>query len=240
MLKSQNNKIVALHGQVGMAADWGDLSKLISSHGYEIDAVDLWSYLDGGELELEQFGMKLNEEYGEGHILMGYSMGGRLALHALIDRASKWRGAVIISAHTGLESGLRSERRSEDDGWAEMAGNLPWGEFLKLWNKQGVLGNDVMPCRSKLEEMSGKIASSFRCWSLAEQEDLLDKLSSVDIPVLWVVGEDDEKFTNVGVVADDRLENVQLMVVPKAGHRVPWEAEDTLVSGVVNWIKSEL
>ncbi len=240
MLTKRPDKLVALHGQVGMMSDWDSFIKAMSSHGIGTEAVDLWSYLEDGEVSMEKFGEELNADHDDGGVLLGYSMGGRLALHALLDQPRKWKAAVVISSHTGLSLEDRSLRRSVDDEWGGNVENLPWLEFLNLWNKQGVLGDDVMPDRGSFAYRKAEIARSFNCWSLAEQEDLLAKLSVIEIPVLWVVGEGDEKFCNIGKLATSSLSNSNLLVVPNAGHRVPWEVEGDLVVAISQWISDEL
>lgn len=229
-------RITALHGQMGMESDWDSLADRLARVGHELEAVDLWRYLEGGEIGLGAFGGKLNKDQDDGQVLLGYSMGGRLALQALIDQPQKWKAAVIISAHVGLSREERLPRRVVDDEWASKVGRLPWEGFLSEWNKQGVLGDDVMPDRSALEVRKAEVARSFKCWSLAEQEDLLEKLSGIEIPVLWVVGENDEKFCKQGERAVSRLKDAKVIKISNSGHRVPWEAEADLAGAIDQWI----
>lgn len=232
-------RIVTLHGQLGMASDWDAHGLALGENGHELVAVDLWNYLAGGVVGMREFGRMINEVDGE--VLMGYSMGGRLALQALIDAPQKWKAVVIVSTHTGLA--VEDERESRcllDAEWARKVEDLPWTEFLDEWNRQGVLGNDVMPDRSDLELKKKEIARSFRCWSLGKQEDLLEKLASVEIPILWVVGEEDEKFCMLGEQAAGAFKNARLIKIPNSGHRVPWEAEGDFLEAVERFIRDVL
>lgn len=233
-------KIVALHGQIGMASDWDSLAGKLAEGGHELKAVDLWSCLECGELRMEEFGRKLNEDQDDGQILLGYSMGGRLALHALIDQPQKWKTAVIISAHPGLPAEERDSRRIVDEGWSSKVLDLPWDEFLNHWNNQGVLGNEVMSDRSLLKDRRSEISRAFRCWSLAEQEDLLEKFQGLETPILWVVGERDEKFCKLGESACSKLQNATMFVISNSGHRVPWEVEGDLADGIIQWFGETL
>jgi 2-succinyl-6-hydroxy-2,4-cyclohexadiene-1-carboxylate synthase len=221
---------------MGMASDWNTHASKLIQYGYQLEAVDLWRYLEGGELGLEAFGEKLNKDHDSSQILLGYSMGGRLALQALIDEPKKWKAAVIVSAHVGLPQESKKQRRLIDNEWAAKLESSPWSEFLSEWNKQGVLGNNVMPNRNALEARKKEISRSFNCWSLSEQEDLLEKLSIIEIPVLWVVGVNDEKFCELGEVAVSRLKDAKVLRISNSGHRVPWEAEADLVDAIGQWI----
>ncbi|HEV8433755.1 MAG TPA: alpha/beta fold hydrolase, partial [Thermoanaerobaculia bacterium] len=65
-------------------------------------------------------------------VLVGYSMGGRLALQALVANAAFDR-AVIISAGLNLEEG-REERRARDEAWAKRFESDAWDEVMRDWN----------------------------------------------------------------------------------------------------------
>jgi 2-succinyl-6-hydroxy-2,4-cyclohexadiene-1-carboxylate synthase len=233
-------RIVALHGQLGMASDWDAHAIELTKLGHQLDAVDMWQYLESGEISLLEFGEKLNQGKDDGQIIIGYSMGGRLALHSLINQPKKWKAAVIISAHLGLPEEERRSRRRVDDEWASKVVTLPWSEFLNEWNKQGVLSNGVMPGRSALEVRKKVISRSFRCWSLAEHDNLLNKLAILEIPILWVVGENDEKFCNQAELAVSMLKNAKLLKIANTGHRVPWEAKEELINVLDQLIRDVL
>src|ERR1041385_1856831 len=76
-------------------------------------------------------------------VLLGYSMGGRLALQALIEGANFDR-AVIVSAGLNLEEG-RDERRARVDAWAKRFESDPWDDVMRDWNAQPVFGGHVLP-----------------------------------------------------------------------------------------------
>src|ERR1041385_616117 len=67
-------------------------------------------------------------------VLVGYSMGGRLALQALIEGAAFDR-AVIVSAGLNLEEG-REERRERDEAWAMRFESDEWENVMRDWNAQ--------------------------------------------------------------------------------------------------------
>ncbi len=236
-----------LHGAVGMAADWRGFAKNLAAAGIGSRAVDLWRFLDCCPMPLPDFGKTLNAEAsgevfrGSGRALLGYSMGGRMALHALLEKDHPWQAAVIVSAHPGLEVATdRTARRASDTEWATraLAGN--WQEFLDAWNAQAVLGD--APMRDK--QASGslvmrrrEIARSFVDWSLGAQEPLWDRLGEITVPVLWVAGENDPKFLALAERAVSLMPQAHLAIAPGAGHRVPWEAETWFADQVAHFFK---
>ncbi len=242
-------RIVALHGQLGMASDWDHFAGVSQRFGYELDQIDLWDYLQAGVCSMPEFGRRLTAESGgesgDGGILLGYSMGGRLAMHALLSdlEIGCWKAAVIVSAHFGLSSiEGESARREVDDAWEERAKSLPWSTFLSEWNKQPILSasSEQLSDRSMLEGRRVEVARSFKCWSVSEQEFLLEKMKQVNVPVLFIVGEDDKKFYdhNKEMMDSLQLENVRMVSIPSTGHRVPWEAADSFTEAVFGWLAS--
>ena len=236
-----------LHGAAGMAADWRGFAKNLAATGIGSRAVDLWRFLECQPMSLTEFGTALNAEAsgevfrGSSRALLGYSLGGRLALHALLEKDHPWQAAVIISAHPGLESEPdRADRRASDAGWASqsLAGN--WQQFLDAWNAQAILGSAPLRDRqasSSLITRRREVARSFVDWSLGAQQPLWDRLHEITIPVLWVVGENDVKFRTLAERAVSLIPNAHLAIAPSAGHRVPWEAEAWFTDQVAHFLK---
>ena len=226
-----------LHGAVGMAADWRDFAKCLAERKTGSRAVDLWRFLECEPMPIANFGAAFNADAGDNtrgtpKVLLGYSMGGRLALHALLENPHPWQAAVIISSHPGLENlADREARRAADAEWATRALTLPWADFLSAWDAQPVLGTPFPRPPGAAGAMSMRrreIARSFVDWSLGAQRPLWERLPEIDIPVLWVAGENDAKFLELAHRAVDLMPRATLAVAPGAGHRVPWEARDWL------------
>ncbi len=234
-----------LHGAVGMAADWRGFAKNLAATGIGSRAVDLWRFLDCAPMPLADFGTALNAEAsgevfrGSSRALLGYSMGGRMSLHALLEKDHPWQAAVIVSAHPGLEAD-RASRRASDAEWATQALAGNWQQFLDAWNTQSILGTAPMRDRQasgSLIMRRREIARSFVDWSLGNQEPLWDRLHEISIPVLWVVGENDPKFLALAQRAVALIPNAHLAIAPGAGHRVPWEAESWFADQVAHFLK---
>ena len=237
-----------LHGAVGMAADWRELAKSLAPAGVSTRAVDLWRFLDCCPMSLPDFGKALNAEAsgeisrsGSNRALLGYSMGGRLALHSLLAQPHPWQAAIIVSAHPGLENEAdRAARRSTDIAWATQTLTGNWQQFLDAWNGQSVLGPTLMrdpQASGSLVMRRREIARSFVDWSLGAQEPLWHRLAEISIPVLWIAGENDAKFLALAQRAVSLTPAAQLVIAPACGHRVPWEAPDWFADQVARFLK---
>ena len=234
-----------LHGAVGMAADWRDFAKCLAEKKTGSRAVDLWRFLECEPMPLANFGAAFNADAGDNarstpKVLSGYSMGGRLALHALLENNPPWQAAVIVSAHPGLENETEREaRRAADAEWATRALTLPWPDFLTAWDTQPVLGA-AFPrppgAAGALAMRRREIARGFVDWSLGAQQPLWDRLHEITVPVLWVAGENDAKFLDLARRAVERMLRATLAIAPGAGHRVPWEARDWLAAETARFL----
>lgn len=225
-----------LHGAVGAASDWRSLASGFAAHGISTRAVDLWRFLQCESVNMREFARRLNADAAgeisrsQRRILIGYSMGGRLALHALLENGP-WDAAVIISANPGLRDPQEiAERRSQDAHWATRALTESWADFLSAWNQQPILGGAMRDEREdkKLIQRRREIARSFVDWSIGNQENLWDILTEIKIPVLWIAGENDAKFSAIAEEAAAKSPSFSLAIAPDAGHRVPWENETWL------------
>lgn len=241
-----NGMIWALHGAVGMADDWKVFSSHMAEHGHMTRRVDLWRFLSCCPMSLREFGQALNEEVrrvDENPVLLGYSMGARLALHALLDDPELWEGSVLVAPHIGLAEEERPARQVKDAEWATKALSRDWGGFLDEWNSQDVLSNKSTESselglgdRRMLGPRRQQVARSFMDWSTGVQDDLRVELKRIASPVLWVVGDEDEKFKAIGQEGVNLLPRAELSCVEGSGHRVPWEQPKVFANKVASWI----
>lgn len=235
-----------LHGAVGAASDWRSLASALAKHGISTRAVDLWRFLQCESVSMPDFGKRLNADAAgeisrsQRRILIGYSMGGRLALHALLE-GGPWDAAIIISANPGLRDPQEaSQRRSQDAHWATRALTDSWTDFLNAWNNQSILGGAQRDEREdkKLIQRRREIARSFVDWSVGNQESLWDRLTEIKIPVLWIAGELDQKFSTIAEEAAAKSSNFSSSIAPATGHRVPWENEAWLTERIHAFISA--
>jgi 2-succinyl-6-hydroxy-2,4-cyclohexadiene-1-carboxylate synthase len=198
--------LTALHGFLGLPSDWDFLKKA----GFAVETPPLSTVPPAGD------------------VLLGYSMGGRLALHALLSGAT-YRRAVIVSAGLGIEDRVaREERQQTDERWARMFEKQPWPRVMNEWNIQPVFGGHVMK-REELDFDRRELARQLREWSPGVLPSVAWRLQEIRVPVLWIAGEKDAKYIAEGERAVSRLPDAELWICPGAGHRVPWEQPERFV-----------
>ena len=164
--------------------------------------------------------------------LVGYSMGGRLALGLLVRHAGLFHSATLIGASPGLSTaGERADRVARDEEWARLLDEegldtfvAAW-EALPLWATQaGVPAERLARQRAIRRSHDPRgLARSLRVVGLGRMPDYRDRLAGVDVPVRLVVGARDPKFRALAEEMTSRLPRSTVVAVPGAGHNVVLE-----------------
>lgn len=226
-----------LHGNLGSPADWKPVMEVLRAGEVEARALNLWKYLECCPKSLKDMGRVLCSEIAaqDKHPwLCGYSLGGRLAMQAVLAHPPLWKGAVFVSANPGMEDETaKAARRAKDAEWAVKCLSAPWEDFLKEWDAQGVFeGGPPPPDRSSLKPWRKSISRAFIDWSVGAQENLAPLLKQSPVPQLWIAGERDPKFTALA----RRAAGEQAVIIPRAGHRLLLEAPARLAESLQQFI----
>ncbi len=215
--------LYALHGFLGTPADWDALLKK-NELKYALKAPNLFEKSPSSTLLswAKDFNQEAANFKGKRY-LMGYSLGGRLALHALLQNPSLWNAAIIISANPGLTSQEEKLKKSqENERWAHRFENEAWEQLMKEWNEQGVFKESFTFERREKDYSRSALAAALRNWSLDSQENLTSKIATLSQPILWIVGDKDPKLSYLNQLT---LKNPlsKICRIPDAGHRAPWQ-----------------
>ncbi|MGI8601978.1 MAG: alpha/beta fold hydrolase [Verrucomicrobiales bacterium] len=227
--------IWALHGMVGDPTDWDFLQPHLP-----LLARQLWGEVDSYRAWARGFCNDVKQR-DDAPILLGYSMGARLALHALLEDPKLWRGAILVSGHTGIRDyQARRIRGLQDDEWSQKLRAVPWDVFLKIWNDQSIFHGSAPPGeRLTTFRWRQSIIRSFDHWGLGRQEDLLPRLAELPMPVLWICGEMDAKYIAIARNAIGVLPCARLEILAGCGHRVPWEAPQEFLQVLKRFLAQE-
>lgn len=237
-----------LHGFLGFKSDWDVFKKdFLPSVSF---AYSIEDFLPNSNREKNYFvpwAKKFNtfvfssnnNQIKDKNILIGYSLGGRLALHSLAESNNHWDGVIIISANPGLSDKNEKEARIKNDqNWANRFLIEPWESVITTWNSQGVFsGQKNTFNRQESLYNREKIAEVIDGFSLGKQEDLRYIIKNIKIPVLWISGELDTKFASIGKEISLINKNINSVIIQNTGHRVPWEAPERFKELCTNFIK---
>ena len=172
----------------------------------------------------------LNKLAIEQCFLVGYSMGGRIALYLTIFFPQYFQGVILESASPGLETRPKRDRRIEQD--LRLAARLEsqdLTQFLKQWYANPLFAsfvrhpdyNRAIARRQRNDPI--KLARSLRYMGLGMQPSLWRYLKDVRVPILLVVGEFDAKFIAINQKIASLCLQSKLRIVKNSGHNVHFE-----------------
>ncbi len=232
-------KMYALHGFLGRPTDWDPIPQGVRE---SFEALDLFAVAHPSE-GLTQWGVAFNglvaKQPAHKRILLGYSLGGRLAMHALLADPLLWDGAIFISVHTGLPKHERAQRLHTDEQWAQRFLKDRWEEVICDWESQAIFqgGRGCSFQRQERDYERADLAQALIGWSLGKQEDLQEPLSKLPLPIFWVAGEKDCRFVELAKRMVEIHPFSSLWIAPHAGHRVIWECRKLFWEEIVNAMK---
>lgn len=233
--------IFFLHGFLGRPRDWSVVKEYLS--GQEGLRIFVPDYFNDAELSprnsfdswARNF-TKWVEAQGcakERNILVGYSLGGRLSMHALEKNPALWSKVVLLSANPGFDDGLeafdpnsesRRDRWMRDSYWAEEFFKGPWETLIRNWNAQAVFGaGESEPLRYEKDYSRELLSLALTQWSLAQQKNMRSVIRQHIDKVIWMVGKRDEKYVKISHQLAEQIPGLRVEEVPASSHRVLFE-----------------
>ena len=239
--------LLLLHGFTGSGETW----QPFDWPGYETIAVDLPGHGESDKpASAQRYRMErciedlvaLLDELGiERAAVLGYSMGGRVALHLVLHAPERLWALVIESASPGIESEAeRAERRRSDGELADSIVRDGVAPFVDRWQAIPLFASQSrLPAhaRERLRQQRLRneplgLANSLRGLGAGEQEPLYARLHEIATPALVLAGADDAKYRAIAERTAGALPNARLQIVPEAGHAVHLEQPQALSSAV--------
>jgi 2-succinyl-6-hydroxy-2,4-cyclohexadiene-1-carboxylate synthase len=162
--------------------------------------------------------------------LVGYSMGGRIALHVAFALPDRVQRLVLIGASPGLKTATaRAERRASDAKLAERAENETIERFAGRWADTPMLADQPASIREAADadrrrNDTASLAAALRGLGTGTLPSLWSRLGSLEIPVTLVVGERDTKYREIAARMAEEIHGAEVVIVPDAGHAVHAEA----------------
>ena len=235
-------KIFCIHGNFQTVKVWQPLEERMKAGFTDLEMIteDLYakqfqSFDDWTEDFCGRVEVHAN---GEKSILLGYSLGGRLALHACLSRPDLWKSAIVVGADPGLES--EEEKKLQlhrDRNWAERLKREPLEKLVDEWDAQPVFCGIENQAPRNLGEMDpDRLSQHFEVFSKGLQQNLAPKLAELkNLPILFVSGEKDQKYLVIGKKLAKSSSVINAQVIADAGHRVPWENPESFVQVLIDF-----
>ena len=230
-----------VHGFTQTGKSWVTAAQALGdSTNTFVDAPD-HGESQGISLSLQETGDEL-ADIAFGKVLMGYSMGARMALHAVVQHPYAMTGLVLVSGTPGIEDDSeRSARVQADEELASRIESIGTPAFLQEWIRQPLFAkskfsNEEIQDRSRNTPAS--LAASLRKCGTGQQESLWEHLQEINIPVLLICGARDEKFTGIAKRMNQLIPQSTLRVLDKAGHNSHLDQPEAFAQAVNWWLQS--
>jgi len=230
------HSLVTLHGFLGAPNDW----RFLENKGFSAEHLDLFDQKTfHPEKGLWEAGRVVNRNaaHFDSKVLLGYSLGGRIALHALVQNPSFWKAAIIVSTHPGLAT--RKEKRlrlAHDARWSSRFQKENWESVVKAWNAQPVFGTNQIDRKESFFSRES-LSSGLIGWSLGNQSNFFAQLTSLFLPILWITGASDKKFTQIAQKLEFSHSLSSHSVIADAYHRVPWEKTSCFIKKITEFLQ---
>lgn len=168
-------------------------------------------------------------------ILIGYSMGARMALHVALQRPQMISQLVLISGTPGLATQAeRSARLQSDNELADHIEKIGTSSFIDEWLALPIfsgLTDQTNQRNDRIRNTAKGLADSLRFAGTGTQEPQWPNLHQLSMPVHLIVGELDVKFTTIAKDMQPLLQSSELKVVSNVGHTV--HLEDPATTGLI-------
>lgn len=230
--------IVFLHGFTGSNKSWEPVIKLLPTNINYI-SIDLMGHgstevsfnperyrMDEQLHDLEEFFSVLQLQRFS---LVGYSMGGRIALAYAIGHQQRVTHLMLESASPGLKT-MEEQlvRRQADDRLADRIEQDGLESFIDFWENISLFESQKSLSNEKQHEIRFErlaqspvgLANSLRGMGTGQQLSYWSELNELQMPVCLVTGEYDTKFTKIADEMVKMIKNGSHHQVLSVGHAI--------------------
>ncbi|PEC20985.1 2-succinyl-6-hydroxy-2,4-cyclohexadiene-1-carboxylate synthase [Bacillus cereus] len=244
--------LLLLHGFTGSIETWRPFISSWSEQ-FQIIVVDLVGHgktespEDVTHYDIRNVALQMKELLDYLHIdkahILGYSMGGRLAITMACLYPDYVHSLLLENCTAGLESEEdRKERREKDERLADKIEREGIESFVSMWENiplfetQKRLAQNVQEAvrKERLINNPKGLANSLRGMGTGAQPSWWDELKNLKLPVLLMNGEYDEKFFRILKNIEKCVPHAKFVKIDGAGHAIHVEQPekfDTIVKG---------
>ena len=252
----QHLPLVLLHGFTGSGANWQELSMRLApsmqvitidllGHGQTAAPPDPQRYTmaqsaqDVVDLLATVTTMPVN--------LLGYSMGGRLALYLALTYPQRINKLILESASPGLaDAEARRARIQSDEALATQIGTEGITAFVEHWERIPLFASQEALSASTQQRLRAQrlrnrprgLANSLRGMGTGVQPALWGQLALLNIPTLLLTGELDTKFCEIAQQMVTKVPNARHLTIAQAGHTIHLEQTEAFVQTISTFLRN--
>ncbi len=248
--------LVLLHGFTGSARSWGRFGELLAER-FTTLAIDVVGHgQSDAPTELVHYGMAtaagdvstVIERLGFARAnWLGYSMGGRLALHVATAHPDRVERLALVGASAGLRTQAeRDARVASDAKLVEMIESEGIEAFTDYWESIPLFASQRgLPAEVRASIRAGRLrnspvglANSLRGMGTGAQQALHDLLPILPMPVLALAGALDAKYTEIAIEMADAIPSARSVIIPEAGHAAQIEQPERCAATIIEFLSN--
>jgi 2-succinyl-6-hydroxy-2,4-cyclohexadiene-1-carboxylate synthase len=255
---SDGRVLVLLHGFTGSHVAWAPFTASLAHHGVRCLAPDLLGHgasdapaeparyamdaaVDDVAAVLDTLGLRATA-------LLGYSMGGYLALAFALRYPERVDALILESASPGIvDPEERRRRAASDEALAHLLESQGIERFVAVWERTPLLQLAPSVPETARQGLRSQrlacspvgLAASLRGAGAGRRRPLWDELPRLDLPVLVIAGAEDERYAALAGSIAAALPRAQRALMPGAGHTVHVDQPDAFLRAVVAFLDQE-
>ncbi len=181
-----------------------------------------------------------------GTVLCGYSLGGRLALHAALREPERYAGLVMIGTSAGIEApGTRAARAEADARLAAWMETQPIEEIVSIWERQPLFADQADALveaqrPGRLAQDPRSLALLLRTAGQGALEPVWQRLDSLPMPVLAIAGSLDDRYHDAARRMANAMSDGHWEAIEHAGHAPHLQRPETVALLLLEFLDQHL
>jgi len=243
-IKGEGKPIICLHGFSENLSTW----KFLELEGYQLILIDFIGHGKSDKPFLSKYYSlkvmikhlnKLIYQLGlKKYSMLGYSMGGRIALAYALTYSNEIDKLILESASYGeCELINRLKRRSSDLNLAQniIENGIEW--FNEYWSNLSIFKSQRKLPKTIIDDIRKRrllneahaLSNTLLCTGQGIFPCLKNKVVNLSMPVLYISGEYDEKYKKIGNDFEKLSKNVKHKTINGVGHNTHIEDHNAFV-----------
>ncbi len=248
--------VIFLHGFTGCGDEWSEIVERLPEsfcilpdlpgHGRSVDdlaAEDFMFESTARSLIDLMNGLELDTA-----CLIGYSMGGRIALYTALEYQQRFSGLVLESASPGLKTDEeKRDRRIQDEKIIVRMQTEGIDKFVDTWlsNPMFAVMRDRGEAFDRLKRLRcsnsiDSLAMSLRGAGTGVQPSLWGRLHELKLPVMLVCGERDNKYISIAERMSREIGDCAVARIPHSGHNTHFERPDQFRESILQFVNKNV
>ena len=179
-------------------------------------------------------------------VLVGYSLGGRIALRAALRSPESYRALVLVGTTAGIEEGpVRVARAEADEKLASWMEAMPIEDIVGLWERQPLFADQSDALVEA--QRPGRLSQNPRSLALLQRtagqgtlEPVWHELRSLELPLLAIAGAHDDGYSRAAKRIASTAPNGRAAIVENAGHAPHLQRPEEVADLVTEFLDSAL